>query len=165
MISWKADKKWSDKFLKEVQGIIGSVLIGEASIEEDQKHNTDLVVLKMDTVRIACRIRRHSYLERFGNEFTIRNDRPSGNTSEIDKIAEGWGDYLFYGFCDERECKLALWTIANLNVFRSYCHEYLKAHSGNMPGIVKPNPDGSSTFRVFKWSDLPHDFIAEASDQ
>ena len=41
-------------------------------VEEDMRHNTDLIVLRLDAVRIGCRVRRYQYVHSFGGEFTIR---------------------------------------------------------------------------------------------
>ena len=61
MANWENDKRWSDKFLPEIKMILGLHLIGEPPIEEDCERNTDLIVLKMEPVRIACRIRKYKY--------------------------------------------------------------------------------------------------------
>ena len=60
--------------------------------KEDAERNTDLIVLKLDAVRIACRVRNHEYITRYGDEFTIRAERPSGVKTELAKIIDGWGD-------------------------------------------------------------------------
>ena len=61
LIDWQDDKKWSDRFIPFIKPILGLYLIGEATQEDDKNKNTDLIVFKMDAVRIACRIRRYSY--------------------------------------------------------------------------------------------------------
>src|SRR4030042_5530071 len=105
---WGRDKQWSDRFIPEIKGILGQYLIGEAK-EEDQERNTDLIVLKMEVVRVACRIRKYEYIIKYGDEFTIRSSRPSGAKTELTKILEGWGNYLFYGFSNEHENQLYKW--------------------------------------------------------
>ena len=107
MRAWQLDKRWADRFLPEIKRILGEHLIGEPPEEEDQEHNTDLMVLKMDAVRVACRVRRNQYIDRYGDEFTIRAGRPNGSKTELTKIVEGWGDYFFYGFSDENETALS----------------------------------------------------------
>ena len=86
LIDWQDDKKWSDRFIPFIKPILGLYLIGEATQEDDKNKNTDLIVFKMDAVRIACRIRRYSYYKKYNDEFTIRNTRPSNNKSELAKI-------------------------------------------------------------------------------
>jgi len=157
--TWKNDKKWSDKFLPEIKQILGLYLIGEPPFEEDQERNTDLIVLKMEAVRIGCRIRRNDYLERYGNEFTIRAGRPSGIKTEITKIIEGWGDYFFYGFSDKAENSLERWLLGDLNVFRLWFNRQLFKKKGIMPGVSKDNTDNSSNFLSFEVDELPNNFI------
>lgn len=41
----------------EIKSVLGMRLIGEPPIEEDRERNTDLIVLKMEAVRVGCRIR------------------------------------------------------------------------------------------------------------
>ena len=159
MRTWTQDKHWSDKFLPAIKRNLGEHLIGEPPIEEDQERNTDLIVLKMEAVRIGCRIRRYDYLERYGDEFTIRAGRPSGIKTELTKIIEGWGNYLFYGFSNEQETALIKWTILDLNVFRLWFNRKLALNKGNIPGIGKENTDNSSFFLAFKIIDLPENFI------
>ena len=157
-MSWRDDKSWSDRFLPEIKAIIGMHLIGEIE-EEDQERNTDLVVLKLDAVRVACRIRRHRYLDGYADEFTIRAGRPSGVKTELTKIIEGWGDYIFYGFSDEAEEHLARWFLGDLCVVRLWINRSLVGNQGRLPGRLMSNCDGSSEFLALKVSDLPLDFI------
>ncbi len=157
--NWKRDKQWSDRFIPEIKSILGTYLIGEPPVEEDAKRNTDLMVLKMEAVRIGCRVRTHQYLARYGNEFTIRFGRPSGIKTEATKIIEGWGDYFFYGFSDPESNRLAAWLLGDLKVFRRWFNRYLAANKGKLPGTGQDNRDGSSSFRAFIVGDLPSEFI------
>ena len=157
MSDWKRDKKWSDAFLPEIKKILGLYLIGEPPIEEDQQRNTDLMVLNMSAVRVGCRIRKHSYLASYADEFTIRAGRPSGTKTELTKIIEGWGDFFFYGFCDEEESALAAWMLGDLNVFRLFLARSFRR--GEEPWVNKKNLDGSSSFMAFKISSLPEEFV------
>ena len=156
MNDWKTDKNWSDRFIPEIKSIIGSHLICEPPIEEDQQRNTDLMVLKMDSVRIGCRIRKHKYLATYGNEFTIRMSRPSGAKTELAKIIEGWGDYLFYGFADTEEASLALWRLIDLKAFRLWFMRML--YDKDTP-TSKLNHDNSSGFMPFDLTEAPSELI------
>lgn len=157
---WQADKRWSDRFLREIKSILGVYLIAEPSPDEDAERNTDLMVLRMDAVRIGCRIRKHPYLARYGGEFTIRAGRPSGVKTELTKIVEGWGDYFFYGFASEQEAGLCRWTLADMKVFRLwYNRQLVRLPAGKTPGISKPNADNSSDFVAFRWADMPPEFV------
>lgn len=164
MPGWQADKRWSDRFLPEIKAILGVHLIGEPPAEEDAERNTDLMVLRMDAVRIGCRIRKHKYIARYGDEFTIRAGRPSGAKTELTKIIEGWGRYFFYGFCDPEEKRLARWTLADMNVFRRwYNHQLARSHPFQTPGEKQPNRDGSSFFLAFRWAEIDPGFIVATS--
>ena len=52
MIEWEEDKRWYDIFIPEIKSILGQLLIGEASVEDDQLKNTDLIVLELKGYRI-----------------------------------------------------------------------------------------------------------------
>jgi hypothetical protein len=140
--------------------IVGEHLIGEAPATEDAQHNTDLIVLRLEAVRVACRVRQYRYFADYPDEFTIRSKRPSDVKTELAKVLEGWGDYLLYAFADQSEQHLAAWMLGDLRVFRLWfqreCYR-LPAHS--MPGLERRNGDGSSTFRAFSLPDLPTDFV------
>jgi hypothetical protein len=157
--NWKKDKTWSDRFLPEMKRILGEHLIGEPPVEEDAERNTDLIVLKMDAVRIGCRVRKHAYLAPYGGEFTIRAGRPSGAKTELTKIIEGWGDYFLYGFSDPEEKRLCQWMLGDMKVFRLWFNRRLARNGGQSPGKAQNNRDGSSDFRAFSIRELPSEFI------
>lgn len=159
MRDWREDKERAGKCMRQVKAILGAYLIAEAPMEEDAKRNTDLIVLRLDAVRVACRIRTHEYLARYPDEFTIRAGRPNGTKTELAKIIEGWGDYLFYGFTDADQTRLAAWLLGDLRVFRLWLMDQTRANGGKLPGAGKDNTDGSSDFRAFRINELPPDFI------
>lgn len=159
MPEWVEDKRWSDRFLPEIKRILGEHLIAEPPIEEDAERNTDLVVLRLDAVRIACRVRKHKYLESYGDEFTIRAGRPSGQKTELTKIIEGWGDYFFYGFSDEQERFLAKWILGDLKAFRVHFNRML--YLGQKDWSEKNNHDNSSSFFGFKAQNIPKFLVAQ----
>ena len=156
MKQWELDKRWSDKFLPEIKQLLGLHLIGEPPQEEDAERNTDLIVLKMEPLRIACRIRRNSYYQNlnYRNEITIREGRPSGVKTELAKIIEGWGDYFFYGFSCPLEKNLVLWRLCDLKIFRLWFMQQL-AKNKTIPGMSRQNKDGSSSLRVFNVETIP----------
>ena len=157
--NWKTDKQWSDVFIPEIKSILGLYLIGEPPVEEDQKRNTDLIILKMDAVRIGCRVRRPEYIEKYRDEFTIRAGRPSGATTELTKIIMGWGDYFFYGISDYDEATLKIWHLCDYKIFRLWFNRQLVSNKGVAPGIAKSNKDNSSSFLAFKFNQLPTEFV------
>lgn len=156
---WQDNKAWADGFMPEVKRILGEYLIGEAPHEEDRKHNTDLIVLHMAAIRIACRIRRHKYLERYADEFTIRQGVATGAKTELTKIIEGWGDYMFYGFADKQEQALAAWSLIDLKPFRLWLNRELCRKHGALPGVVRTNIDGMTSLRAFRLCELPPEAI------
>lgn len=157
--SWQQGYEWSRQFLPQVKSICGRFLIGEAPTEEDTQRNTDLIVLRLDAIRIGCRIRSASYIEQYGDEFTIRESLSSGTKTELVKIIEGWGDYFFYAFADEQDDRLAAWLLGDLHVFRSWIFEQTRINGGRLPGNSFTNGDGRSTLRAFAIADLPSAFI------
>ncbi len=159
MKEWQQDKRWSDRFLPEIKKIIGAHLIAEAPIEEDQQRNTDLIVLKLDAVRVACRVRHFEFYQNWPNDFTIREGRPSGIKTELSKIIEGWGQYLFYGFSGPDEHVLVSWKLLDLNVFRLWFNRFITKNAGVLPGNSLSNGDGSSTFRAFSTLETPENLI------
>ncbi len=164
MKNWQQDKADSDRFLPEMKRIIGEHLISEPPIEEDQQRNTDLVVLKLDAVRVACRVRANNYLKNYGWEFTVRSSRNSGCKTEYAKIVEGWGDYMLYGFACPQHQNLARWFLISLNDFRLWAHGELVKNKGAVPGFEKRNHDGSSNFRCFNLLVMPKSVLFASSE-
>lgn len=155
--NFRSDMQWSDRFLPEIKRIIGEHLITAAPAEEDMQRNTDLIVLTLGAVRVACRVRQHRYLAQYGDEFTIRASRPNGTKTELTKVIEGWGDYILYGFASEDETHLAAWVLGDLRVFRLAFMRGLA--SQNPLGIGRNNNDGSSTFQAFRIDEFPSEFV------
>lgn len=158
MSEWVDDKKTSDVYLNEIKQILGLHLISEPPIEEDQQRNTDLAILKLDSIRVACRVRTNGYLNKhnYKNEFTIRAGRSSGIETELTKVIQGWGDYMFYGFGDEEGEKLAHWHLFDLNIFR---RDFVRnLYKGIKPKEIK-NKDGSSSFVAFSINNFSEEFV------
>lgn len=153
------DFDWQRKLLPEVIRVCAAHFVGEAPKEEDMRHNTDLIVLKLDPIRVACRLRTHNYLTRYPNEFTIRASRPSGAQTELAKVLSGWGDYIFYGFAAADKKSLAAWFLGDLKVFRLWHHQQLA--KGRQPSVMQSNPDGSSKFCAYQIGDLPPEFVID----
>jgi len=159
MHAWQSDKAWSDKFLRQIKGIIGQELICAAPDVEDQERNTDLIVFKLDAIRIACRVRRFPY-QCYAGEFTLRSNRSSGTKTELAKVIEGWGNYIFYGYANQNDTAIEKWLIGDLSRFRLWFSYELMKNKGQVPGIDKNNHDGSSDFRVFNAAVIPHFVLA-----
>ncbi len=56
MSDWQHDKRWSDRFIPEIRGIVARHLILEAPLERTKQYNTDLIVLRSSPCasRVAC---------------------------------------------------------------------------------------------------------------
>lgn len=158
MNDWRQDQVWARRFVPEMKRIVGEQLVVEAPYEEDAERNTDLIVLRLDAIRVACRVRRWKYLAQYGNEFTLRSERPNGAKTELTKIIEGWGHYLIYGFADAEERRLASWILGDLSKFRLWFMRRLVSDGGRLPGIERLNSDGSSSLRAFS-VDLVDEFL------
>jgi hypothetical protein len=156
-MSWIENKTWSDRFIPEIKRILGDVFFDVAQPIEDQLFATDLILRTKNDIRIACRVRKYEYWQRYPDEFTIRSYLPSGMPTELTKIMNGYGDYLFYGFADSKETTLLAWTLGDLTVFRSWMtenwHRYSMIH-----GTERCNFDGKR-FYVFDIKRLPPEFI------
>jgi hypothetical protein len=92
-------------------------------------------------------------------EMKIPSARPQGNKTELTKIIEGWGDYMFYGFADPDEESLCCWFLGDLKAFRLYFNQqlYLK----KTPWMGRANGDGSSEFMAFERDTIPDFIIAQ----
>jgi hypothetical protein len=157
MSAYERDFDWQRGLIPEIKRILANYLIAEAPAAEDMQHNTDLIVLRLDTVRVACRIRRYEYLATYGDQFTIRASRPSGADTELAKVLSGWGDYLFYGFASADAAEFAAWMLGDLSTFRLWHHRQL--YKRRDPGEVRRNGDGSSNFVAYRIDDLPDEFV------
>lgn len=152
----RRDFDFGRDYIGHLKQICAQYLIGEAPFEEDTQRATDLIVLKLEPIRVACRVRRGEYMTRYPDEFTVRSGRPNGYETELAKIIEGWGDYMIYGFAGPPP-QLAAWALLDLRVFRKWWAGQL--WRGLHPGVEKGNLDGSSTFRAFDMGELPESFI------
>jgi hypothetical protein len=150
------NRAFSDAFTPKIKEIVGRVLcskiVTEASKEDDCHKASDLI-LAIDKVRIACRVRRaKECYDRFKNEFTLRAFIQSGNgKTEMEKIIGGWGDYIFYGFGND-ESRFIRWFIGDLREFREWHYRCVLAN-GKSPGEYKANRDGTGFF-AFNLLDL-----------
>jgi hypothetical protein len=147
-MSWQGDKGWADQFMPDIKSVLGRHLLGEASLTEDAKHATDIVVLQMKDLRIAVRMRRRKYAENqhYLGQFTIRTERRSGVKTELAKLIEGWGDYYFYGFEGLHDGQLGIWHLIDLKEFRlGYMRLLIKCERGTCPGEQIKNADGGSS--------------------
>jgi hypothetical protein len=157
-INYDRDFAWQRAYVPEMKRILGEHLIGEAPMYEDRNQNTDLV-LELGRVRVACRVRRHRDLARFGAEFTIRSKRPAGTRTELHKVIQGWGDYILYGFAAAEGATFAQWLLGDLGHFRIWHSYEMARRHGELPGTLVQNRDGTEG-RAYRIQDLPPEFVA-----
>ncbi|MEM7470723.1 MAG: hypothetical protein AAF340_05170, partial [Pseudomonadota bacterium] len=149
MNCYPSNRRWSDRFLPEIKQIIGSHLLETAPDPEDHFNATDLMMLDARDMRIAARVRRPGYAGRYPNQITIRSKLPSGAPTELSKIVNGKGDWMFYGHSNASQDGIAHWSLIDLRAFRAG----LIRHTQNGWPIRmgdRTNPDGSG----FKWFDV-----------
>lgn len=169
-MSWRADKAWSDRFIPTITAILGQTVFRVAPEIEDQRRNSDLLVLRANEIRVACRVRRFRNIERYEEEFTLRRSRASGVETELSKVLSGWGDFMLYAFANGPEDGLACWKIGDLSVFRRWMAWNLERAPGFVPedfGQVKDNWDGGSTFVAYNWEQIDNetgDFVVAAGE-
>lgn len=157
-MTWQRDKAWADRFMPEIKAILGMHIIGEAPYEEDAHRNTDLIVLKMEAVRIAVRMRTYKYFVQYPDDFTIRVNRGSGMETELKKIMKGFGNLMFYGFEHEDRQHVGRWTLIDLDVFRGEVWDK-QLRTKEFPGTEQRNFDRSSAFRAFNLNEFPPTLI------
>lgn len=139
---YREDRQWSDQFIPVIKRLVGPHLLEPASFELDATEATDLLVFTARDMRIAARVRREGYAERYPWEFTIRSRRDSGAETEMSKIINGWGDWLFYGHA--AGSNIARWMIVDLHVFRA---ALIRRQKGCPQFGDKANGDGT----FFTW--------------
>lgn len=118
MSSFNTNWQWSDRFIPQIKQIVGPFLLEQANFVLDTKQATDLIVLNARDLRIAARVRRPGYAERFPYEFTIRSHIDTGSKTEFEKIIDGFGDWIFYGHADNDDL-ICRWWLVDLNSFRA----------------------------------------------
>lgn len=159
MADYQNDRKWSDGFIPALKRVVADILIQPAPDAEDMQRNTDLIVFRVATLRVACRVRRYSYFAKWPQEFTIRAERHNGSNTELAKLISGYGDYFVYAFANADNTDLIAWRVIDLSVFRLWFNRQLAQNKGRTPGKLQRNGDGSSDFLAFNVSELPAEAI------
>lgn len=142
-MTYGVNRQWSDAFIPQIKQIVGEHLLKPAPLEEDIRQATDLLVFHARDMRIAARIRRPGYAEKYPYEITIRSRLDGGSETELSKIIRGWGDWLFYGHANSSHW-IDLWWLVNLHAFRAGLILTKIKHG------EKSNGDGTH----FEWFDL-----------
>lgn len=169
MSEFKADYEWQLKFLDRIKEIAGALLVQPATFEMDTREATDLIVLKARELRIACRVRRAAggYVTKYPWEFTVRSHRDSGAMTEMEKIINGWGDWMFYGHAEHDEPSaeippsISKWFVIDLESWRT------QRYFGTAPAPkTKDNGDGTylAAYDVRHFAANPRILIASSHD-
>lgn len=146
---FRRDMDLEIKFSRTIKGILGQFFFTK-DITADLKQGTDFLILSLNPVKVAVRLRNFKNIFKYSDQFTIRWSRPKGTKTEIDKIREGLVDYIFYGFVDEYKRNLIRYFIGDLKIFRKCNPKPFEIHWNNPP---------DSELAAFRISDLPSEFI------
>ena len=141
------NRQWSDQFIPQIKSIVGSHLLQAAPDMLDMTQATDLVMLDARDMRIAARVRRPGYADRYPYQFTVRSRLPSGAETELSKIVNGKGDWLFYGHANASQTAVERWYLIDLNAFRA---ALIRQGAEGLCWGNKCNPDGTR----FTWFDV-----------
>ena len=164
MPTYSEDRAWSDKYIPEMKRIIGPYLLIESTDEIDRKQAADLIILTGRNLTIACRLRRAEYAERYPYDITIRSRRSNGVKTEFEKIVDGYGDMMFYGFASSDGTSIQRWSLVDLTALRAYLiREGWRAEGRNKPWSERKNPDGTTSFAAFDLRGLPGYVIVGSS--
>lgn len=150
-MGWESSKRRVNKYLPEIERIIRSIAgdiieFRESTPEEDQHNATDYVVT-VSGGDIACRVREQWYWFAFG-DFALRYSRPSGRTTEFEKIKNGYGRWYLYAWTSRfSDNKLLAWIFVDLDKLR---------RSGllDAPRSPIPSPDNSGEFVTFSLAEM-----------
>lgn len=117
--TYETNRAWSDRFLPEIKRIVGAQILQTAPDDFDMRHATDLLMLDGRDMRVAARVRRPGYAGRFPYDFTLRSRSAGGGQTELAKIVNGKGDWLFYAHANARGDGFDLWWLIDLRAFRA----------------------------------------------
>lgn len=152
-------RRASDRYFPAIQTALAETLgvaptdVVVADLEEDYARFTDIIVQYAggEFDRVGFRVRGVGYHPKYQHDFTIRMARPSGFLTEIDKIMEGWGDYLFYAHAGKGDGTLLAWFLGDLSVFRQWYRD-----GGRPSSLLR---DSSNTCGIFDTDTIPAAFI------
>ena len=116
---YQTNRNWSDQFLPQIKRIVGSHLLETSPDPLDWHQATDLLMLDARDMRIAARVRRPGYATQYPHQFTIRSRVASGAETELSKIVNGKGDWLFYGHANASQTAIDSWYLIALRAFAS----------------------------------------------
>ena len=155
-MGYAQDRKWSDAFIPAIKQVVGPLLLEESSFEVDTQQAADWVVMNARDKTIACRVRRAGYADRYGYEFTIRSARDNGAKTELEKIVDGFGDWMFYGHAHPDGVSVSRWMVISLPALRA---AIIRKQAKPMK---QSNGDGTH-FVAFDVRNMPGSCIVSAS--
>lgn len=122
----------------------------------DLRENSDLNFAYAGDVQLGVRVRTNKYLQRYGNEFTLRSRTTYGMCTEIHKVLDGCGKFFFYGFANPAVTALCRWFVGDFHVFRQW---YADRAAAGLPthGHEIDNHDGTFGF-AYNLNKLPPHF-------
>jgi len=136
--NFAAEFAWSRTWIPKIRAIVGPLVLREGSLQEDQEEATDLIVLRADGLRVACRVRRPGYAFQYPFDVTITARRESGAPCEWDKlILRGFGDWFFYGHATDNDARSGD-ILPRYLLDLSVCREWIRRNHGSELG---PNKD------------------------
>lgn len=142
-MAYQDDRKWSDQFIPAIREIVGPLLLVPSSFEVDTKQAADLIILKAKDMAIAARVRRHGYADKYPYDFTVRSKRDSGSKTEMAKLLEGWGDWMFYGHSGTDPGTLSRWMVIDLHKWREELLREGYSKGWSRFAELKSNKDGT----------------------
>lgn len=146
MNPYRTNRRFGDLFMDEAKKVLGLFVCVPANLNLDTQHATDFTIIQVNP-HIAFRVRETKYQEKYGNQFTIRYQVPSGQDTEFQKIMQGKADWLLYCFGEENPFPhFTKWTLLDLSAFRYHMtHNQDQINWG-----VRCNNDGSQ----LAWFDI-----------
>jgi hypothetical protein len=142
MSGYQQDRTWSDQMIPDIKRIVGPCLLEPTPLDLDVKEASDLIILRARDMRIAARVRRPGFAEKYPFEFTIRAHRDNGHATELAKIIDGFGDWLFYGHATE-DGQIGLWHLIDLHAFRAAMIRHKRSDDVRLCFKFKDNRDGT----------------------
>lgn len=100
LTNFRSSFDWGQSWIPHITAIVGPRLLRVSTLKEDTTEATDLIVLKADGIRLACRVRgkERDYSVQYGWDVTMTCRRETGSLCEWHKMILGdWGDWFFYG--------------------------------------------------------------------
>lgn len=124
-----------------------------------------MVILKARDMTIAARVRRHGYADRYPFEFTVRSKRDSGSKTELAKLLEGWGDWMFYAHSNQFETAFDKWMLIDLSAWREHLLRVGYSDQG-WQHLSKKQSNGDGTYFVaFDIRNFPKNILVSSSHE